>query len=91
MIQTPCMIHRTILKRVKTYSRRQGPDRGVGGGLGGKGVSTAISNCSAKTSLTDEDGVHPPAVESSLEGFCDDIDEGARFAGKLNGILDGVL
>lgn len=54
-------------------------------------MSTAISNCSAKTSLTGEDVVHPPAVESSLEGFCDDIDEGARFAGKLNGILDGVL
>lgn len=53
-------------------------------------MSTAISNCSARTSVTDEDGVYPLAAESSLEGFCDDIDEGARFAEKLNGVLDGV-
>lgn len=62
----------------------------MGGGLGGKGMSTAISNCSARTSVTDEDGVYPLGAESSLEGFCDDIDEGARFAEKLNGVLDGV-
>lgn len=40
--------------------------------------------------MTDEDGVYPLAAESSVEGFCDDIDEGARFAEKLDGVLDGV-
>lgn len=54
-------------------------------------MSIAISNCSARTSATGEDTEYPLAAESSLKGFCDDVDGGARFAEMLDGVFDGVL